>query len=69
MSQRMLLAILVPILAIVVIAAFAGGLGVIFMVLEETMHSETGVIILGVALVVGVPLAAYLLDRAVGEPQ
>lgn len=69
MSQRMILAILVPILAIAIIASFAGSLGVIFMILEHQMHSEIGVIVLGVALVVGVPVVAYLLDRAVGEPQ
>ena len=69
MSQRMLLAMLVPILAMAVIAAFAGGLGVVFMILEHQMHSEIGVIVLGVALVVGVPAAAYLIERAIGEPQ
>lgn len=60
---------LIPLLAIAVIATFAGGLGVIFMVLEAKMHSETGVIILGVALLIGVPTGAYLVERAIGEPQ
>lgn len=63
--KRFLLAVLFPVLAIAIIATYAGSLGVIFMVLEETMHSETGVLILGMALVIGVPTAAYLVERAV----
>ena len=69
MTQRMLLSMLIPILAIAIIIVFAGGLGVIFMILESTMENEIGVIVLGSAFVVGVPVAAYLLERAVGEPQ
>ena len=69
MTQRMLLAMLIPILAIVVIIVFAGGLGILFMVMENAMQNEIGVIVLGSAFVVGVPLIAYLLERAVGEPQ
>ena len=69
MTQRMLMAILIPILSIAVIVVFAGGLGVVFMVLESTMKNEIGVIVLGSAFVVGVPVAAYLLERAVAEPQ
>ncbi|MCH9038898.1 MAG: hypothetical protein IIC23_05845 [Chloroflexi bacterium] len=69
MTQRMLLAMLIPILAIVVIIVFAGGLGILFMVMENAMQNEIGVIVLGSAFVVGVPMIAYLLERAVGEPQ
>ena len=69
MTQRMLLSILLPVLAIAVIVVFAGGLGVIFMLLEGAMQNEIGVIVLGLALLIGVPTAAYLLERAVGEPQ
>ena len=69
MTQSMLLAMLIPILAIVVIIVFAGGLGILFMVMENAMQNEIGVIVLGSAFVVGVPLIAYLLERAVGEPQ
>ncbi|MDA0770790.1 MAG: hypothetical protein BZY79_05785 [SAR202 cluster bacterium Casp-Chloro-G4] len=69
MTQNMMLSIIVPILSLVVIAAFAGGLGVLFIVLEGAMHNEIGVIVLGSALVVGVPLVAFFLERAVGEPQ
>jgi hypothetical protein len=67
--NNLVLAILVPLLAIAVIAIFAGGLGVIFMVLEAKMHSETGVIVLGIVLLVGVPAGAYLVERAIKEPQ
>ena len=69
MTQRMLLSMLIPILSLAVIAVFAGGLGILFMVLEAVMHNEIGVIVLGTALVIGVPAAAYILERAVGEPQ
>lgn len=69
MTQRMLLAMLIPILAIIVIIVFAGGLGILFMVMENAMQNEIGVIVLGSAFVVGVPMIAYLLERAVGEPQ
>ena len=51
MMQRFLLAVGVPILAMVVIAAIAGSLGVTFMYLHHVMHNEWGVIILGMALV------------------
>ena len=69
MTQRMLMAVLIPVLSIIVIIVFAGGLGVLFMVMENTMQNEIGVIVLGSALVVGVPTVAYILERAVGEPQ
>ena len=65
MMQRFLLAVGVPLLAIVVIAIFAGSLGVTFMYLHHAMHSELGVIILGMALVVLVPVAAFLAQNAV----
>lgn len=65
MMQRFLLAILIPVLSIVVIAVFAGALGVLFMYLEHAMHSELGVIILGMGFVVLVPAIAYMAQRAV----
>jgi hypothetical protein len=67
--NKMVLAILVPLLAMAVIIFFAGGLGVIFMVLEAKMHGELGVIILGTVLLVCVPAGAYIAERAIGEPQ
>ena len=54
-------------MAVATIIALAGGLGVVFMILNETELEETGVIILGSVIVVGVPLVAYLLDRAVSD--
>lgn len=65
MMQRFLLAILFPVLALAIIAVFAGSLGVVFMVLHHQMHSELGVIVLGMAFVLLVPLAAFLAQRAV----
>tara|TARA_Y100000815_G_scaffold234579_1_gene226764 strand:+ start:125 stop:331 length:207 start_codon:yes stop_codon:yes gene_type:complete len=59
------MAILFPILAILLIVVFAGGLGVIFTVIHESTHSEIGVLILGTALVIGVPAAAALIQRRI----
>ena len=63
MSNNFSFAMLFPILAVVCIAAFAGSLGVIFMLLEHSALEENGVIILGSALVILVPLGAYMLER------
>lgn len=65
MMQRFLLAILIPVLSILVIVAFVTPLSVVFMYLEHAMHSELGVIILGMAFVVLVPAIAYMAQRAV----
>ena len=65
MMQRFLLAVFIPLLSMVVIAAFAGSLGVIFMYLHHAMHNEWGVIALGMALVVFVPVVAFLAQNAV----
>ena len=64
-KSRFSLALLFPVLAVITVAVFAGGLGVIFMVLNETELGELGVIVLGMALVVGVPAIAALLERMV----
>ena len=67
MSNNVKFAVLFPILSILLIAAFAGGLGVVFMLLYASALHENGVIVLGTAIVVAVPLAAYLLERRVSE--
>ena len=56
-------AVLFPLLAVVTIVIFAGGLGVVFILLNETVLGEWSVIFLGVVLVVGVPAAAAFLAR------
>lgn len=63
MSQRVIDAILFPLLSMVIIAAYAGGLGVLFIVIEHSAFGIGGVIILGVAIVVGVPGVAALIQR------
>ena len=65
MKERMGMAMLFPLLAVLTIVVYAGGLGVIFMVLNSTALEEWGVVILGVLLVVGVPTAAALLQQRV----
>ena len=63
MSKEFGFSILFPLLALALIALVGGGLGFAFIVLRETMGNVWGVIILGSALVVLVPTAAYLLTR------
>lgn len=62
MRYQIPLALLIPLLAVLTIVGFAGGLGVIFMVLESYM-GEWGVVGLGVTLTAGVPIVASLLQR------
>ena len=63
MSKEFGFSILFPLLALALIALVGGGLGIVFIVLRETMGNVWGVIILGTALVFVVPIAAYLLTR------
>ena len=65
MSQRVIDAILFPLLSLIIIAAYAGGLGVLFIIIEHSAFGLGGVIILGVAIVVGVPAAAALVQRQI----
>ena len=62
-DKRMTTALLIPLLAVLIIVGFAGGLGVTFMIINEVVWEEWGVVILGVALVVGVPAVAALAER------
>lgn len=67
MSDNMKFAILFPILAVVTIASVAGGLGILFMVINASELEEVGVIVLGSAIVVLVPVVAYILERRVSN--
>ncbi len=62
-NDRMTLAMLIPFLAVLTIVIFAGGLGIIFMLLESTELGEWGVVILGTAIVVLVPATAAWLEQ------
>ncbi len=62
MSKEFKFSVLFPFLAIFLIALYGGGLGTLFIVLDETV-GVMSVIILGSALVFGVPIVAYLLTR------
>ena len=62
MSKEFRFSILFPFLAILLIAIYGGGLGTLFIVLDEVIGVEA-VIILGAALVLLVPIVAYLLTR------
>lgn len=67
MKSPMALAMLIPVLAVLTIVVFAGGLGIIFMLLESTEIGEWGVVILGTAIVVLVPTAAALLEQRTNQ--
>ena len=58
-------ALLFPLLAVLTIVVFGGGLGVIFILLNEMVVEEWAVVALGSALVVGVPGVAALAERMV----
>ncbi|MBM3949019.1 MAG: hypothetical protein FJ312_07250 [SAR202 cluster bacterium] len=62
-KDRMMMAVLFPLLAVVTVATLAFGLGGIFIALNETGAGHWGAIIIGAALVVGVPTVAFLLER------
>ena len=64
-KHRMYMAMLFPLLAVLTIVVYAGGLGVIFILVNETALHENGVIIIGVALVIGVPSVAALAQRKI----
>jgi len=56
-------AILFPLLSILTITIVGGGIGIIFILLNELVVEEWAVVIAGMSLVVGVPLVATLLQR------
>ena len=67
MQDRMMLATVIPLLAVLVIVIFAGGLGIIFMLLDSTGAGEWGVVVLGTAILVAVPTVAALLERRTNQ--
>ena len=63
-NERNMLAMMFPLMAVAIIVVFSGGLGVIFMMLFAVeAFDKWGVIVLGSALVVGVPSVAFMLQR------
>ena len=64
MKDRTVMPLLFPLLAVVTIVVYGGGLGVIFKVLnEKTPLGAWAVVILGLVLVIGVPASAALIQR------
>ena len=57
-------ALMFPLLAVLIVVVFGGGLGFILIVLNEEV-GKWGVVGLGSALVVGVPAAAAIAQRMV----
>ena len=79
MSANMMRSMMYPVFAALFIIVFAGGLGIIFMILfgtpiygavEEGHHGNANgellVVILGLIITVGVPVVAYLLQKKYG---
>ena len=67
MKERILMSTLFPIIIVLFISAFAGGLGILFMYLYSTPLEEWAVVTLGVILVVAVPSIAALLQKNIGK--
>ena len=65
MKHRMLMSMLFPLLAVIVIAGYAGGLGVVFILINETELEEVGVIILGMVILIAVPATAAIVQQIV----
>lgn len=65
MKHRMLMSMLFPLLAVIVIAGYAGGLGVVFILINETKLEEVGVIILGMVILIAVPATAAVVQQIV----
>ena len=59
--KRPSMAMILPLLAALVIIVWGGGVGVVFIVLNETGAGVWGAIIIGMALVLGIPSVAALL--------
>ena len=57
------LSLLLPLLSVLFVIILGGGLGVIFMILYSTDFHEWGVIILGMAFVLGVPGCAAIIAK------
>ena len=62
-EKRIRSALLIPLLSALIIIGYAGGLGVVFMLINENIVEEWGVVVLGSAIVVGVPALAALAQR------
>ena len=66
--NRLPFPILMPLLAVLSIAAWGGGLGVLFIWLNHTSLGEWGAVIVGLALIVVIPtMAAFVLSRMNGS--
>ena len=60
-------ALLFPLLAVLVVVVYAGGMGAVFTVLNEQIVKEWAVVVAGTLLTVSVPTVAYLLERKYGQ--
>lgn len=73
MKEPLRISILYPLLAVIIIIVFAGGLGIAFMFLYslhwDVAEIPLGVVGLGMALVIGVPTVAALLQMKVDRDE
>ncbi len=66
--NNLTLSILVPILSFIAIAIFSITLGFVFyQVHHNTSFGAGGVIVIGLALLIGTPAIAYLLERTTNK--
>ena len=64
-NNRLGMSIFIPLVSVLTIIGFGGGLGVVFILLNELVWEEWATVILGSVLVVGVPTVAALVQRMV----
>ena len=66
--ERTAMSLLFPLLAVLTVVVFLGALGGTFIFVDlNTALEEWAVIIIGVSLVVGVPIVAYILERSIAR--
>jgi len=65
MKHRLLMSMLFPLLAVIIIAGYAGGLGVVFILINETEMEEVAVMILGMVILIAVPATAAVVQQIV----
>jgi|TARA_B110000263_G_C15277982_1_gene496800 hypothetical protein len=65
MNNNLILSAIVPIASLLMIAAFAIPFGyILYQVHHHTSLGSMGVILIGIALLIGTPTVAFLLERS-----
>ena len=68
-ADQIKLATLIPAISIVIVAIIGGGLGFIMIGIHKMGGGEWGAIIIGLALVVAVPVIAFLMQLRIEQDE